>query len=72
MTRIMNRGIEASGNLDIGTFYERGSQEKVFTRDWRRGIHAASSPKPHFFRGGVLSSVPNDGHLGGDDVPWFL
>jgi len=32
----------------IGEFYERGSQEKVFTHDWRRVIHAASSPSLTF------------------------
>jgi hypothetical protein len=56
----------------IGRFYERGSQEKVFTHDWRRVIHAASSPKPHLFRGKVFSSVPNDAHVGGDNAPDFF
>jgi len=50
----------------------RGSQEKVFTHDWRRVIHAASSPKPHLFRGKVFSSVPNDAHVGGDNAPDFF
>jgi hypothetical protein len=65
----MAERLQKSGDRFIGTFYERGSQEKVFTHDWRRGIHAASSPKPHLFRGRVFSNVPNDAHLGGDDVP---
>jgi hypothetical protein len=56
----------------IGAFYERGSQEKVFTPDWWRGIHAASSPKPHLFRGRVLSFDPGDAHVGGDNVPGFF
>jgi hypothetical protein len=47
----------------IGRFYERGSQEKVFPDDWRRGIHAASSPKPHLFEDGFFSSIPNDAHV---------
>jgi hypothetical protein len=67
-----DRVIGTSGDRVIGTFYERGSQEKVFTHDWWRGIHAASSPKPHLFRGRVFSCVLDDAHLGGDDVPWFL
>jgi len=54
----------------IGTFYERGSQEKYFPHDWRRGIHAASSPKHiPLSQEGFFSSVPNEAHLGGDDVP---
>jgi hypothetical protein len=68
----LSKEIAKIADHEIGRFYERGSQEKVFTHDWWRGIHAASSPKPHLFRGRVFSCVLDDAHLGSDDDPWFL
>jgi hypothetical protein len=38
-------------------------KRKFFPYDWRRGIHAASSPKPHLFEDGFFSSIPNDAHV---------